>query len=37
MPVMLAPTAGYLAPIGDSSPPDGTNARRLQLAVRFRF
>jgi hypothetical protein len=36
-PVMLTPTAGYLAPISDSSPPDGTNARRLQLAVRFRF
>jgi hypothetical protein len=36
-PVMLTPTAGYLAPISDSSPPDGTNARRLQLALRFRF
>jgi Carboxypeptidase regulatory-like domain len=36
-PVMLTPTAGYLAPISDSSPPDGTNARRLQLAMRFRF
>jgi hypothetical protein len=34
---MLTPTAGYLAPISDSSPPDGTNARRLQLALRFRF
>jgi hypothetical protein len=36
-PVKLAPTAGYLAPISDASPPDGTNARRLQLALRFRF
>ncbi len=36
-PVMLAQTAGYLAPTSDSSPPDGTNARRVQLAVRFRF
>jgi Carboxypeptidase regulatory-like domain len=36
-PVMLTPTAGYLGPISDSSPPDGTNARRLQLALRFRF
>jgi hypothetical protein len=36
-PVMLTPTAGYLAPISDSSPPDGTNAWRLQLALRFRF
>ena len=36
-PVMLTPTAGYLAPISDSDPPDGTNARRIQLALRFRF
>jgi hypothetical protein len=36
-PVMLTPTAGYLNPISDSTPPDGTNARRLQLALRFRF
>jgi hypothetical protein len=36
-PVMLTPTAGYLAPISDTDPPDGTNARRLQLALRFRF
>jgi hypothetical protein len=36
-PVMLTPTAGYLGPTSDSSPPDGTNARRLQLAIRFRF
>ena len=36
-PVMLTPTPGFLNPISDASPPDGTNARRLQLAVRFRF
>jgi hypothetical protein len=36
-PVMLTPTPGFLAPISDSDPPDGTNARRLQLALRFRF
>ncbi len=36
-PVLLTPTAGYLGPTSDTSPPDGTNARRLQLAIRFRF
>jgi hypothetical protein len=36
-PVLLTPTAGYLNPTSDTSPPDGTNARRLQLALRFRF
>jgi hypothetical protein len=36
-PVVLTPTAGFLAPNSDGTPPDGTNARRLQLAIRFRF
>ncbi|HLK63625.1 MAG TPA: carboxypeptidase regulatory-like domain-containing protein [Bryobacteraceae bacterium] len=36
-PIVLTPTAGFNAPVSDSSPPDGTNARRLQLALRFRF
>ncbi len=36
-PILLAPAAGFLAPNNDASPPDGTNARRLQLSVRFRF
>lgn len=36
-PIALTPTAGYLAPTSDTDPPDGTNARRLQLAIRFRF
>jgi hypothetical protein len=36
-PIVLAPSAGYFSPNNDAAPPDGTNARRLQLAVRFRF
>jgi hypothetical protein len=36
-PIQLTPVAGFLAPNNDASPPDGTNARRLQLALRFRF
>jgi hypothetical protein len=36
-PIALTPTAGFLAPNSDGTPPDGTNARRLQLAIRFRF
>jgi hypothetical protein len=36
-PILLSPTVGYFAPNNDATPPDGTNARRLQLAVRFRF
>jgi Carboxypeptidase regulatory-like domain len=36
-PILLSPTVSYLAPNNDATPPDGTNARRLQLAVRFRF
>ena len=36
-PIQLTNTAGFLAPNNDASPPDGTNARRLQLSVRFRF
>ncbi len=36
-PIALTPTVGFLAPNSDGTPPDGTNARRLQLAVRFRF
>jgi hypothetical protein len=36
-PIVLSPAAGYLQHNNDASPPDGTNARRLQLAIRFRF
>jgi hypothetical protein len=36
-PIALTPTAGYFSPNNDAAPPDGTNARRLQLAIRFRF
>jgi len=36
-PILLTPTAGFLSPNNDATPPDGTNARRLQLALRFRF
>lgn len=36
-PILLTPAAGYLQPNNDATPPDGTNARRLQLALRFRF
>jgi hypothetical protein len=36
-PILLTPTAGFLALNNDASPPDGTNARRLQLSLRFRF
>jgi hypothetical protein len=36
-PIQLTPAVGFLAPNNDASPPDGTNARRLQLSVRFRF
>jgi Carboxypeptidase regulatory-like domain len=36
-PILLTPAIGYLGPNNDATPPDGTNARRLQLAIRFRF
>ena len=36
-PLQLTPNAGYLNPSADGSPPDGTNARRFQLSIRFRF
>lgn len=36
-PIQLTRAAGFLGPNNDASPPDGTNARRLQLALRFRF
>ena len=36
-PIQLANTAGFLVPNNNASPPDGTNARRLQLSARFRF
>jgi hypothetical protein len=36
-PIQLTPATGFLAPNNDAAPPDGTNARRLQLALRFRF
>jgi hypothetical protein len=36
-PILLTKATGYLQPNNDANPPDGTNARRLQLALRFRF
>src|SRR5262249_27906750 len=36
-PIALTPAIGYFGPNNDASPPDGTNARRLQLAIRFRL
>jgi hypothetical protein len=36
-PVQLTPSASYLTPNNDGSQPDGTNARRFQIAVRFRY
>ena len=36
-PILLTQSTGFLAPNNDAPPPDGTNARRLQLAMRFRF
>jgi hypothetical protein len=36
-PIQLAASSTFLTPNSDASPPDGTNARRLQLALRFRF
>ena len=36
-PLQLTSNAGYLNPSADGSPPDGTNARRFQLSIRFRF
>jgi hypothetical protein len=36
-PILLTPATGFLAPNNDASPPDGTNARRLQLSLRLRF
>jgi hypothetical protein len=36
-PIKLTPSAGFFAPNNDGTPPDGTNARRLQLSIRFRF
>ena len=36
-PILLTASSTYLTPNSDASPPDGTNARRFQLSVRFRF
>jgi len=36
-PVILAPTTNFGTPSADSGFPDGTNARRFQVAVRFRY
>src|SRR5262249_28478648 len=36
-PIVLTNSTGFRQPNNDASPPDGTNARRLQLALRFRF
>jgi hypothetical protein len=36
-PIQLTASPGFFAPTNDETPPDGTNARRLQLSIRFRF
>ena len=36
-PVLLSRNPLFGTPTGDGSQPDGTNARRFQLALRFRF
>lgn len=36
-PIVLNANAPFAQPNGDGSQPDGTNARRFQLALRFRF
>ena len=36
-PIPLTRSANFGAPNNDGSQPDGTNARRFQLALRFRF
>ena len=36
-PVMLVPTTNFGTPNADAGFPDGTNARRFQVAIRFRF
>ena len=36
-PVVLRVNPTFLLPVGDGGQPDGTNARRFQLALRFRF
>ena len=36
-PVQLTTSSNFGVPNGDQGPPDGTNARRFQLALRFRF
>lgn len=36
-PIVLTQRADFGVPNNDSSQPDGTNARRFQLAARFRF
>jgi hypothetical protein len=36
-PIQLTTASNFGTPNNDAVPPDGTNARRLQLALRFRF
>jgi len=36
-PVLLTNVTTFGTPFGDGGPPDGANARRFQLAARFRF
>ena len=36
-PVLLTPDVSFLTPNNNSGPPDGTNARRFQLALRLQF
>jgi hypothetical protein len=36
-PIALTASSSYLQPNNDGSQPDGTNARRFQIAIRVRF
>lgn len=36
-PIQLTSVTSFFQPTSDATPPDGSNARRLQLALRFRF
>jgi hypothetical protein len=36
-PILLTPSPTFMTPNNDATPPDGTNARRLQLSIRVRF
>lgn len=36
-PIQLTPVSNFFVPNNDGSAPDGTNARRFQVSLRFRF